>query len=96
MARFEKGNKQGRGRPLGSRNKRTQLSPTLTALAIKNLTEAAKAGESWATIEIMKRTVPCLRPSTPENTLDGALIELKIKELESFEQRLVVLEEQQN
>ena len=95
MPQFQKGNTAGRGRPVGSKNK-NRLPSNLTALAIKNLTEAAEAGESWATIEIMKRVVPCLRNVTPENSLDGGLIELKIKELESFEQRLILLEDQQN
>ncbi len=96
MARFEKGNTQGRGRPKGSRNVRQGIPSTLTKRAVEKLTEAVEAGESWACQEVLKRVYPCLKPITPENSLDGGLIQLKIKELKDFEQRLVLLEDQQN
>ncbi len=93
MPQFQKGNTAGRGRPRGSKNKVLSLPNNLTALAIKNLTEAAEAGESWATIEILRRVVPCFKPITATGSLDGDLLSEKIKEIREFENRLVVLEQ---
>ncbi len=96
MPQFQKGNTAGRGRPRGSRNVRATVPASLTKRALEKLTEAVEAGESWACQEVLKRVYPCLKPITPENSLDGGLMQLKIKELESFEQRLILLEDQQN
>ncbi len=93
MARFEKGNKQGRGRPLGSRNRVASLPTTLTKKALEKLTEAVEAGESWACQEVLKRVYPALKPITPHNSLDGELLTERVKEIREFENRLVVLEQ---
>jgi hypothetical protein len=40
--------------------------------------------------------LPALKPITPEDSLDGDMLALKMKEISEFEQRLVALENQKN
>jgi hypothetical protein len=80
------------GRPKGSRNKRGQFSKELTEQALEQLTLAVNKGESWAIQEVFKRTHPTLKPITPEDSLDGVMLALKIKEVSDFEERLLNLE----
>jgi hypothetical protein len=80
------------GRPKGSRNKRGQFSQELAEQALEQLTLAVNQGESWAIQEVLKRTSPILKPITPEESLDGDMLVLKIKEISEFEERLLNLE----
>jgi hypothetical protein len=80
------------GRPKGSKNKRGQFSKELTEQALEQLTVAVNQCESWAIQEVLKRTHPALKPITPEDSLDGDMLALKMKEISEFEQRLNALE----
>lgn len=94
---FEKG-KSGnpQGRPKGSRNKRSQFDEKLTAKAIENLTKLVEAGDFAASIEVLKRTHPVLKPITDANSLDGEMLRAKIFEIAEYEQRLAELEKLAN
>jgi hypothetical protein len=41
---------------------------------------------------VLKRISPTLKPITPEESLDGDMLALKIKEVSEFEERLSNLE----
>ncbi len=82
------------GRPKGSRNKRSQFGDAMTATALKQLQAAVDDGESWAVQLVLNKTHPSLKPVTPVNSLDGELLQAKIKELSEFEERLAALERQ--
>jgi hypothetical protein len=84
------------GRPKGSRNKRGQFSQELAEQALEQLTLAVNQGESWAIQEVLKRISPTLKPITPEESLDGDMLMLKIKEIQELEQRLIALEAHNN
>ena len=93
MARFTQDNQpSGRGRKVGSKNKRTQFSNELTATALAQLEIAVVKGEQWAVETILKRTHAPLRAVTPEHSLDGEYLVLKMRELNEFESRLIALE----
>ena len=93
MSEFSKDNQPPkRGRPKGSKNKRGKFSEELTAKAIKNLTELVEAGDFAASIEVLKRTHPPLKPVTDANSLDGRMLEAKIFEITELEERLAELE----
>jgi len=97
--KFSEGNqpdpKSKRGRPRGSQNKRSQFAGVLTHLALEKLAEAITEGKAWAIQLVLSRTHPALKPVTPVDSLDGRLIELKMREMSEFEQRLQKLENQQ-
>ena len=80
------------GRPKGSKNKRGQFSKELTEQALEQLSVAVNQCESWAIQEVLKRTHPALKPITAEDSLDGDMLALKMKEISEFEQRLNALE----
>jgi hypothetical protein len=84
------------GRPKGSRNKRGQFSQELVKQALEQLTLAVNQGESWAIQEVLKRISPTLKPITPEESLDGDMLMMKIKEIQELEQRLIALEAHNN
>jgi hypothetical protein len=84
------------GRPKGSRNKRGQFSQELAEQALEQLTLAVNQGESWAIQEVLKRISPTLKPITPEESLDGDMLMMKIKEIQELEQRLIALEAHNN
>jgi hypothetical protein len=84
------------GRPKGSKNKRGQFSKELTEKALEQLTLAVNQCESWAIQEVLKRTHPSLKPITPEDSLDGDMLMLKMKEIQELEQRLIALEAHNN
>ncbi|MCA0937799.1 hypothetical protein LCL85_19860 [Vibrio alginolyticus] len=93
---FEKGNTFSKGRPKGSRNKRSLLSDEITSEALTKLKEAVIAGEAWAVQEVLKRTHPMLKSVTPESSLDTELLSERIKELVAFEERIAALENLQS
>lgn len=94
MPKFSKENQpKGRGRPQGSKNKRGQFSDALTEQALKNLEQLVNAGDIQASLEVLKRTHPVLKAITPENSLDGELMKLKMREISEFEERLKALED---
>lgn len=91
---FEKGNKLGTGRPKGSRNKRSLLDADITQEALSQLKDAVLAGKPWAIQEVLKRTHPMLKATTPESSLNTELLSERIKELVAFEERIAALEDQ--
>ena len=94
MSRFSAENQPtGNGRKKGSVNKRSQFSDTLTKEALKQLNEAISRGESWAVESVLKRTHAPLKAITPDNSLDGESLKLKMLEISEFEQRIKALEE---
>jgi len=81
------------GRPVGSKNKRSQFSDTMTKVALEKLNLALNEGEQWAVETVLKRTHPQLKAITPRDSIDGEYLTLKMKEIAEFEQRLAVLEQ---
>jgi hypothetical protein len=92
MLGFEQGNKQGRGRPKGSKNAKLILPKQLTDKAIEQLENKVKDGDTQAILFVLNRVYPTLKAITPEGSLDAQLLEIKIKEAEEFEKRLEALE----
>ena len=86
----------GNGRPRGSKNKRSQFSDVMTQTALEKLNEALTNGEQWAVETILKRTHAPLKAVTPENSLDGEYLKLKMKEISELEERLKLLEAKAN
>lgn len=82
------------GRPRGAKGKRLQLPSELTCDAIAALAEAVAGGDVQAIRLVLDRTIPALKAVTPESSLDGELMALKIRELVEFEQRLAAIEQQ--
>ena len=80
------------GRPRGAKGKRLQLPSELTSDAIAALAEAVAGGDVQAIRLVLDRTIPALKAVTPESSLDGELMALKIRELAEFEQRLAAIE----
>ena len=92
--RFTQDNQpSNKGRPKGSLNKRSQFSNELTSKALLELEVALNSGEQWAIETILKRTHPTLKPITPDNSLDGEFLKLKMLEISEFEERIQALEE---
>lgn len=92
MAQFSSENqpKQRRGK---SRDKlRRLIDESTQEEAKRQLSDAVKAGEQWAVMAIIDRIAPKLKPITDESSLDGQYLELKMKEISEFEQRLADLE----
>ena len=82
------------GRPRGAKGKRLQLPSELTSDAIAALAEAVAGGDVQAIRLVLDRTIPALKAVTPEWSLDGELMALKIRELAEFEERLAAIEQQ--
>jgi len=94
MGQFTSENQpQNRGRKVGSKNKRSVVTDELHNNALKKLEQAVELGEPWAIEAVLKRCMPTLKPITPVGSLDGEMLEFKIKELSDFEERLEQLEE---
>lgn len=95
MARFSTTNQPtSNGRPKGAKNKRSQFSDSMTSTALKQLEIALNEGEQWAVETILKRTHAPLKAITPENSLDAEFLKLKMKEISEFEERIKLLEQQ--
>ena len=93
MARFSATNQpEKNGRPVGSKNKRSQFSEVMTSKALEQLEIALFEGEQWAIETVLKRTHAPLKAVTPDNSLEGEFLKLKIKEITEFEQRITALE----
>lgn len=80
------------GRPKGAKGKRAQIPPEVTADALKRLAELVASGDAQAIKLVLDRTVPALKPTTAPGTLDAELLELKIREMAEFEDRITALE----
>jgi hypothetical protein len=94
MAKFTATNQPtGKGRPRGSKNKRSQFTDAMTSTALDKLDIALADGESWAIQLVINRTHPALKAITPEGSLDGDFLKLKMKEISEFEQRIAALEQ---
>ena len=93
MARFSATNQpESNGRPLGSKNKRSQFTDVMANRALEQLEIALDEGEQWAIETVLKRTHAPLKAITPDNSLEGEFLKLKIKEISEFEQRITALE----
>ncbi|MEZ9130387.1 DUF5681 domain-containing protein [Vibrio breoganii] len=90
---FEKG-KSGNaaGRPKGTKNKASYIDESTKADAKSQLAEAVKSGEEWAIKVVIERCAPKLKPVTPEDSLDGQMLKLKILEITEIAERLAELE----
>lgn len=82
----------GGARP-GAGRKRSPLPKKLTDAALVRLGELVDAGDVGAVKMVIDRSFPALKSVTPTGTLDAQLLQLKIKELSEFEQRLQALED---
>ena len=60
------------------------------------LQKAVVLGEQWAILAVIDRIAPKLKPVTDANSLDGQYIELKMKEISEFEERIKQLEDLAN
>ena len=97
MAKFTATNQPvGKGRPLGSKNKRSQFTDAMTSTALEKLDIALTDGESWAIQLVINRTHPALKAITPEGSLDGDFLKLKMKEISEFDERIAALEQRLN
>jgi hypothetical protein len=97
MAKFSTTNQpEINGRPIGSKNKRSQFSEVMTSKALEQLEIALNQGEQWAIETILKRTHAPLKAITPEHSLEAEFLKLKMKEISEFEERIKVLEQQTN
>ena len=93
MAQFSKDNQPvNRGRKRGSKNKSLLLPAKITEEAISQLQEAVKAGDLKAILWTLDRTHPSIKPVTDRSSLDGEMLQLKIKEITELEQRIAELE----
>jgi len=81
------------GRKPGSKNKRGFIDASTQEAAKQHLQDAVKAGEQWAIIEVLKRMEPPLKAITPDDSLDGKVLELKIQEATDLADRITKLEE---
>lgn len=82
---------RGGARP-GAGRKRSPLPKKLTDSALVKLGELLEAGDVAAVKMVIDRSFPALKSITPTGTLDAQLLQLKIKELGEFEERLAALE----
>ena len=93
MARFSTVNQpESNGRPVGSKNKRSQFTDTMTSKALEQLEIALNEGQQWAIETILKRTHAPLKAITPEHSLDAEYLKLKMKEISEFDARIKTLE----
>jgi hypothetical protein len=93
MAKFSSENQpKGRGRPKGSKNRRVTVNEELAQKTLERLTQAVDCGEAWAVQAVLDRVAPKLKAITPEQSLDGELIQARILEIRDLEQRLLALE----
>jgi hypothetical protein len=93
MAKFSTTNQpQNNGRPIGSKNKRSQFSEVMTSKALEQLETALNQGEQWAIEAVLKRTHAPLKAITSENSLDAEFLKLKMKEISEFDERIQALE----
>ncbi len=93
MARFSTTNQpESNGRPIGSKNKRSQFSNVMTSKALEQLEIALNEGQHWAVETVLKRTHAPLKAITPEDSLDAEYLKLKMKEIRELEDRIKALE----
>jgi hypothetical protein len=93
MTRFSTTNQpESNGRPVGSKNKRSQFSEVMTSKALEQLEIAVNEGEQWAIETILKRNHAPLKAITPEHSLDAEFLKLKMKEISEFDERIQALE----
>ena len=81
-----------KGRKKGSRNRKSMIDDLTQQAAKERLGAAVSAGEQWAILAVLDRTMPKLRPVTVSDSLDGEMLRLKIKEISDIEQRVKALE----
>ena len=97
MAKFSTTNQpKNNGRPVGSKNKRSQFTDTMTSKALEKLEIALNEGQQWAIEAVLKRTHAPLKAITPEFSLDAEYLKLKMKEISEIEERIQALEQLTN
>ena len=96
MAQFSSENQPKQRRGKGKDKLKGLLDENTKEEAKRQLSNAVKAGEQWAVMAIIDRIAPKLKPITDESSLDGQYLELKMKEISEFEQRLADLEAMAN
>lgn len=89
MAQFSKDNQPKKRR---GKSKASLISEGTKKEAARQLSDAVEAGEAWAVKLVLETVMPKLKPVTPRDSLDGEYIELKMKELHEFEERIAALE----
>ena len=86
MAIFTKDNQPAnRGRKKGSLGKKATIPDELQGLALAQLTEAVKAGESYAVTLVVDRIYPKLRPIASGAELSLLEAQTELTRLKSFE-----------
>ena len=96
MAQFSSENQPAKRRGRGKSKLGKILDENTISEAKRQLNEAVKAGDQWAIVEVLKRIAPPLRPVTDRDSLDGQYLELKMKEISEFEERIKQLEDLAN
>ncbi|MCY9822475.1 DUF5681 domain-containing protein [Aeromonas media] len=92
-SRFQKGQSGNpAGRPKGAKGKRAQIPDGLTADALTQLATKVAEGDTQAIKMVLDRVIPALKAVTPIGSLDAELLQMKIKEMAEFEERLAALE----
>ncbi|HCE3512129.1 TPA: hypothetical protein NG630_004432 [Vibrio parahaemolyticus] len=92
MAQFSSENQPKQRRGKGKDKLKRLIDESTQEEAKRQLSNAVKCGEQWAIVEVLKRIAPPLKPVTDADSLDGKYLELKMKEISEFEQRLADLE----
>lgn len=91
--KFQKGQSGNpAGCPKGAKGKRGQLPDVLTDQALTQLAQLVQEGDVQAIRMVLDRTIPALRAITAPNSLDAELLQMKIREIQEFEERLQALE----
>jgi hypothetical protein len=82
MAKFETGNSGG-GRTIGAENKKLSFSREATIKAIENIERFVMDGDFEASVELLSRTNPPLKPVTQKGTLEAKIIKAQLLSLAS-------------
>ncbi|MFA0474854.1 hypothetical protein BCT06_12715 [Vibrio breoganii] len=81
------------GRPKGSGNKKYAFPQEITDKAIQNVRELVEAGDYAASIEVLKRTHPVLKPVTAPSSIDAEFLQAKMYELTELQKAIKELQE---
>lgn len=96
MAQFSSENQPKQRRGKGKDKLKRLIDENTQEEAKRQLSNAVEAGEQWAVMAIIDRIAPKLKPVTDRDSLDGQYLELKMKQISEFEERILALEESLN